>query len=258
MHVWPLDKNQSGVALQLLLQVGVEGPVLTDAENNAYIFRVTEAKETHVPSTPEEMAEIRGAIVRDLQRVAYFEQLKNQGKDLQASAATVGLKPAAAAKNLTVALTPKFARTTVGRSPKTGHLEYVTPPIDPKADPKAVPNDGRLGVIPEFTAAAFDLAMQLGRPTQGAVSRPSWVPSAGAPTPTPAATVSIDSTLTVYVLALDLYDPVPVNALTDERAKRAAELLGAQRGAYLQEWLKLGQTAMRNNFKPDGIELDKE
>ena len=160
MHVYPLDAKQTGVPMQLLLQVGVDGPVLIDESNNAYVYRVAEAQASHAPATEAEMAEILPQVTADLQRLAYYKQLQQKGSALEVVATASGLKSAAAASSEKLALTSPFARSELSFD-SAGQITFDYPAIDKT-----------LGRIPEFTKAAFAIADTLTQPVSGALALP--------------------------------------------------------------------------------------
>lgn len=72
----------------IMLQKGVAGPVVSDAEDNLYFFRVTDVDASREPASVDE---VREQVVKDLKRESEYQRLKSMLADLETKAKADGL-----------------------------------------------------------------------------------------------------------------------------------------------------------------------
>jgi len=70
------------------IQAHVAGPILSDTDGNLYLFRITEADAARPPKSLDESRE---EVVKDLQRLAHYEQLLAQLDAIEQSTETDGM-----------------------------------------------------------------------------------------------------------------------------------------------------------------------
>jgi hypothetical protein len=233
------------------LQTGVEGPVLSDAQKNQYVYRVTAAQAAHRPATPAEIAEKREQAALDVRRRLTFEQDVQRGQVLAQEAATAHLETIAQREHLTIATEPPF--TLLTEQPITYTLSIPVPrPLE------------TLGLVPAFSQAAADLgqASLAATPatgpgaTQAATSAPATSPAATRladllPPGARTSSVSVEALLKVFVLELASYSPLPVSEF-DRRGTREdiENLAQAEAIRAFAKWNTLEAAAQRVDFTP--------
>lgn len=70
------------------IQRGIASPPLTDGSHNLYIFRVTDADPSRPPASVDE---VRDDVVRDLRRIAHYEQIASELDSIEQTAIEQGL-----------------------------------------------------------------------------------------------------------------------------------------------------------------------
>ncbi|MEI8197729.1 MAG: hypothetical protein WCI73_17685, partial [Phycisphaerae bacterium] len=170
-HVREIKHDQKDPTLRLL-QVGFEGPILTDEEGNLYVYRIVDASPSHVPAKLEE---VQDAVARDLRRRQTFDFYVQAGQDIARAANTRSLAAVAAERELKIQLQPYFTRLNERPTRLGGAF----------AEPRTLPG---IGVLPEFTQAAYDLAEASANPTSAPTletSSTSTAPTSPPPPPPP-------------------------------------------------------------------------
>ena len=71
------------------IQATVAGPILKDTTGNLYVFRITEADGARPPG---DLEEVHDEVVKDLQRLAHYEELLTQLDDIKQITETEGLE----------------------------------------------------------------------------------------------------------------------------------------------------------------------
>lgn len=77
-----------GPTSRLYLQLGVEAPLVQDADGNVYLYRVVKAEKSHEPAS---VNEVRGQVVADLAKLAAYEAKVADGKAFAAAIAKDGM-----------------------------------------------------------------------------------------------------------------------------------------------------------------------
>jgi hypothetical protein len=83
----------------ILMQEGVPGPPLRDAEGNLYVFRIIDTDPTRQPTSVDE---VREQVVKDLKRQDEYQKLKQELPALEAEARSNGLLAVALARDTIV------------------------------------------------------------------------------------------------------------------------------------------------------------
>ncbi len=253
MNVHELQPNQQGLVASLHVQVGVDGPVVADQDGNQYVYRVTAASPSHQPATIDE-ENIRDDVIYDLRRVAMQAHNLKEASQLNDEASEIGLAKVALKHSLTTAVTADFTRLEPGElNPYTGAFGQPKPrSIEP------------LGIVPEFTTAAFQLmtAAALGDPV---ATQPATIPStqsaAAATTLRAAATklagslrkttyFPVDSRVSVFVIELTSSQPATLASFNDSRASLRDSARDSAVIPFIRKWYPLAETAQRIHFIP--------
>ncbi|HVX84640.1 MAG TPA: hypothetical protein VH253_07475 [Phycisphaerae bacterium] len=223
-----VDPDKSPITTRLSLQVGVEGPVLSDADGNLYVYRVTAADPAHEPKS---LDEVRPRVVQDLKRLQLYRQHQQQAKDLAEKASHENpdeLLALAKAQGLTADVSPSIDR-----------LE-------------ASSADTPLTKIPGLVETVFNLTGK--SPATQPASRPASAPaSAPATSPAdsaPATTLNDDPHLAVYVLNIKKYQPVTPMLFSIYRGSIFMQSQVAAVARFLNDWASLDAMAKRLNFVP--------
>jgi hypothetical protein len=246
MQVKPLDPEPKGISAQLLLQLGVEGPVFIDDEENhdAYVYRVSEVDAAHVPTKENEVNDAKRSAAQDLQRVALFNKYRGEAQEIEMKAISKGIAAAAAEKQFKTKTTSYFPRLFIRDRQGAMLAEVRSPYIDET-----------VGATPAFVNKAFELAGKLPGRVAGATSQPSNQLVAS----TPVGSVAVEEKLSVYVMQVDGYEPVTKSIYKTYGPSEAFQLIGARQGAFLQEWINIKQVAKRVGYKTlEGKELESE
>jgi hypothetical protein len=91
---------------KLPLQKNVAGPPMRDGSGNVYFFRIIDADPEHAPTSVDE---VRDAIVKDLKRLANYEQLVAQTDPLKQKAVDEGLLSVALSNDTVVQRTTEVS-----------------------------------------------------------------------------------------------------------------------------------------------------
>ncbi len=153
------------------MQVGVEGPVLKDAEGNRYLFRIIAAEAAHEPPSIDD-DEVRARVILDLRRAATYERYVGLGAQLAAEAAKSGLDATGRAHGWPVNVTDPFTR--LSARPPQSAAELTRRGLQPSIIPG-------LGVVPPLSDAAFKLATDTFPTGTAHASSASSVPASTAP-----------------------------------------------------------------------------
>ncbi len=257
LRVHKLEPKATGIAMLLHLQVGREGPLLTDADGNEYIYRVTAASAAHNPAS---LAKVKEQVIRDARLLEAFKADVKQGQDLVAVAGAKGLAVAAAQDGLKLYTPNRFSEFT------QGYNYYGQPVIQPTVvSTLAHP-------VPHFTEQAVRLAVQVQAagyhgdvlpvkpqapkaaghgPGKTAVARlPAAVAYTGMQHP---ATMLLDEPrLNVYVMQLIGSWPVPQAQLMDSenRGSDYDRVWFSSLQGFLGNFLSLKSVSQRVGFVP--------
>jgi hypothetical protein len=251
MKVHALNPNSKNIGLLLHLQVGYNGPVLTDTHGNMYLYRVIAVDKAHNPAT---LAMVRSAVVRDAQLLAAYRADKQDGVKLAAAAGQIGL-PAAAKKYHLAVLSPASFKA----------LENQLVGITPDGQPQYALVPGHLPGVQVRSAKLMDAAFLLARQalSKSKVTDVSINPAApkgksgtGGQSVAklvlthPCTSVNLDSELEVFVLQLADAKPVPVNILHDSTSLTGIGryLMGHLNESLLQQWFSYKAVTRRVGF----------
>lgn len=234
------------------LQVGLEGEILTDEQGNRYMYRVVEAEKTR---QPKNLDEVKDQVVLDVQRRKTYEHYLRQGKLFAQEAAAKGLSSVADREHLTIKTELPFTRLNFGRNSYT---------LEPQ--PLATLN----AVVPEFTQAAYNLALGYETPaTSQPATAPATAPSTMATTtPTTLAAVTtsrfnansprttsfgVEPSLQVFVMELLSFMPLGIDEF-DQIGTRQELIQQAQTDAarrFFRQWNTLDELCKRVKYVPD-------
>ena len=89
------------------VQNGLAGPVLTDRQGNIWVFRMTAVDPARAPTS---LDEVRPEVIEDLQRLAHWNELKNELGAMETEARASGLKSLAQARGQLVQGPSSFQR----------------------------------------------------------------------------------------------------------------------------------------------------
>ncbi len=251
MKVHALNPHSKNIGLLLHLQVGYDGPVLTDTHGNMYLYRVIAVSKAHNPKT---LAMVRSAVVRDARLLAAYRADKLAGAKLAGEAAHVGLEVAARKYHLAVFSPASFKA-----------LENQLVGITPEGQPQYALVPGHLPGVRvrsgKLMQAAFLLARQA---LTGAKTADTSTIAAAAPAKStspekvsaavvlthPCASVPLDSQLEVFILQLAAAKPVPVNILHDstDLAGVGQYLMGHLNANLLEQWFSYPAVTRRMGF----------
>ena len=252
MKVHALDPHSKNIGLLLHLQVGYDGPVLTDSHGNMYLYRVIAVSKAHNPAT---LAQVRSAVMHDAKLLAAYRADIKAGRALAVVAGRIGL-PAAAKKDHLAVFTPSSFKA----------LENQLVGMTPDGQPQYQLAPGHLpGVQVRSTKlmqAAFLLAHQALGGTPSA-NTPAAAHGTAQPKPSangqsaahlvlthPCTSVALDSQLEVFVMQLVTAKPVPVNILHDptDLAGVGRYLMGHLNQRLLEQWFSYGAVTKRLGF----------
>ncbi len=254
MKVRELDPKSKGLGVLLHLQVGRDGPVLTDADGNYYLYRITAVSPGHNPKT---LSQVQSQVVRDARLLEAYKADEKRGKTLAGWARRMGLAAAAKKADLPVKFPRAFTALTqvpVGTGPTGESLYFLVPSYVPGVH-------GRLG---RLTRAAIKLAREWqvaaesgklkGAKKQATITqflkqhKESQLIKELAGKP--AESVAVDPRLEVFVVQLVQARPLPANILdlADLRAENAGVLNFQMRELYLSGWLRYKEVAARVGF----------
>ena len=251
MKVHALDPHSKNIGLLLHLQVGYDGPVLTDTHGNMYLYRVIAVSKAHNPAT---LAMVRSAVVHDAQLLAAYHADIKAGVKLASAAARIGLPVAAKKYHLAVFSPASFKA-----------LENQLVGITPDGQPQYALVPGHLPGVQVRSAklmqAAFLLARQaMAKSNMADVSIKSGASQQKANTngqsvaklvlTHPCTSVDLDSQLAVFVLQLANAKPVPVNILHDstDLAGVGRYLMGHLNESLLEQWFSYTAVTKRVGF----------
>lgn len=244
LHVREISHDEKDPTLRLL-QTGFEGPILTDADGNLYVYRVVDASPAHVPARLEE---VKDAVERDLRRRQTFDFYVQAGQEIARAAAERNLATVAKERALKLEQQPFFSRLNERPTRFGGAF----------AEPRALPN---LGVLPEFTQAAYDLAQ-----VSTSSTPPATTSSASATAPAEAASqtatsipagvkatsIAIEPRLQVFVLELAAFKPLAIDEFdlpgTRQDLARMTEMDSML--VFVNRWGGIEAVAKRLNYVP--------
>jgi hypothetical protein len=248
LRVRALDPHSKGDGLLLHLQVGRQGPILTNrTTGDVYVYRVTAVSPAHDPTN---INQVKAKVLRASQLYMAFKTLERQSAKLAAVAPAESLKKAAAANGLRIANSGVFHPLT---------LEALYPGI-PQSPRIAMPS--RIKGVPfvsrKLVDSAFNLAYEAHLHGAKTVSYASLTKSeiaalaSGALTGPhhPAATVALHRYLTLIVMQLCGYDALPANALKSPYLLSGATqsmLNDPSQQAYVP-WFNFKQIAARMDY----------
>jgi hypothetical protein len=206
----------------LFLQVGPEGPLLTDAAGNFYLYRVVAAEKSHAPASVDE---VKNQVIEDLKKLATYEKRKEEAKQLAAQATAGDLVELAKARNIPAAVSAPFNQRA---------SEIPSPAIDTE---KAQ----TIGPVPGLVEAAFTMTKD------PAATQPVKDGKRVSAT----TTFASDATLRVYALELLDYTPTSAAEFAPRRVFLAQQFNGQAHQRFQQEWLSLDAIAARLNYVPE-------
>ena len=252
MKVHELDLHSKGLGLLLHLQVGRDGPVLTDSKGNDYIYRVTAVSPAHDPKT---LKQVQAQVVHDARLLEAYKADTARGAVLAALAVKIGLAAVAKKETLPVQFPNAFTALTrypVGYDASGEAINILVPSYVPGVH-------GRLG---QLTRASIRLARQEQAMKVAKSTRPETAAQllkteklsaliarlAGKP----ATCIAVDPRLEVFVLQLVHARPLPANVLAASyvRVGGASVLNFQMRQLYLGNWLRYKSVVARSGFVP--------
>ncbi len=246
LRVRALDPHSKGDGLLLHLQVGRQGPVLTNrTTGNVYVYRITAVSPAHDPTS---LNQVKTKVLRAAQLYMAFKTLERQSAKLAAVAPIESLKKAAAANGLRIENSGVFR-------PMTLSPVYMGMANSPEM---AVP--GRIKGLSfrsrKLVNTAFNLAYEAhlhgAKNTSYATLTKADIAALAAGAFTglhhPAATVILHRYLTIVVMQLCSFDALPADELKNTYILGRATLamLSAQEG-YLR-WFEFKQIAARMDY----------
>jgi hypothetical protein len=256
MKVHALDPKSKNIGLLLHLQVGFDGPVLTDSHGNQYLYRIVAANKAHNPAT---LNQVRSAVIRDARLLAAYQADQKSGAALAQQATRVGLPAAAKAYHLAVFSPDSFKalqNQIVGISP-SGQPQYQ---LVPGHLPGVQVRSTKL-MQAAFLLAHNAMAKAHANPmaiTSRVKADNNKSPAAGASGQVsaklklthPCTSVALDSQLEVFVLQLVNAKPIPENILHN-----ATDLAGVQgylirnlNQRLLEQWFSYPAVIKRAGF----------
>ncbi len=217
-------------------KIGAEGPLLTDAAMNNYIYRVTQAVPTHEPQSVDENS-IRKQVVEDYKKLESFKKDAERMKALVKAAEAGTLDALAAQEKLSISKPPEVTQLN-----SIDYQALTRPEVVAANDPKMIAAEMTMkGLdplkemlsIPDFTATAFALA-----------SRP-----ASAPAGKPAGGLESEGTLRCYVIQVQQVTPVAGKDFADNRRQL---IFSPQEDAitFVRDYLKKSALEARLQWKP--------
>ncbi len=255
MKVHALDAKSKNIGLLLHLQVGFDGPVLTDTNGNKYLYRIIAVSKAHNPAT---LAMVRSAVVRDARLLAAYQADQKSGADLAQRAMQVGLPAAAKAYHLAVfspasfkALENQFVGITPGGQPQyqlvPGHIPGVQVRSD-KLMQAAFLLAHKAMAGPNVKLMAATDSMKAGK--TGTPAATTGQTAAQLILTHPCINVALDSQLEVFVLQLVNAKPVPVNILQDASALAGLRgyLIRNLNERLLEQWFSYSAVTKRAGF----------
>ena len=250
MKIHTLDPKSKNIGLLLHLQVGFDGPVLTDSHGNKYIYRVIAVSKAHNPAT---MSLVKSAVVRDARLLAAYQADKKLGQTLAHQASTIGL-PAAAKANHLVVYTPSSFKA----------LENQVVGISPDGQPEYQMVPGHLPGVQVRSAKLMQAAFLLAHKAMAKVNGYGISSHSGASPTTlphgheaaqliithPCTSVALDPQLEVFVMQLVHAKPLPVNILhnSSDLAGAGGYLMRSLNQRLLQQWFSYAAVAKRAGF----------
>ncbi len=249
MRVRALDPHSQGDGLLLHLQVGRQGPVLTNrTTGDVYVYRVTAVSPAH---DPKNIKQVQSKVLHAAKLYLALKTLAKQGSEIAASAPRAGLIKTAAVHHLAVKNSGVF-------HPLTPKPLYPGVPQSPRV---AVPAriNGLNFRSRKLVGAAFNLAYAAhlhGAKTTAFSSLTKSELTALASGRLigphhPAAVVVLHRYLLAIVMQLGGYDAVPANALKNPMLLEGAEqamLNDPSQQAYVP-WFAMKQIEARMQYK---------
>jgi len=249
MRVRALDPHSQGDGLLLHLQVGRQGPVLTNrTTGDVYVYRITAVSPAHDPTS---ISQVRGKVLRAARLYLALKKLTALGSKLAQSAPQSGLTKIASAQSLRVKNSGIF-------HPLTTEALYPgmqqSPQIAVPASIRGLHFRSR-----KLVSAAFNLAYeahQRGAKTTAFASLTkselAAMASASLTGPHhPASCVVLHRYLLALVMQLGGYDAVPANALQNPMLLAGAEeaiFNDPSQQAYVP-WFSMKQIEARMHYK---------
>lgn len=247
-RVRALDPHSKGDGLLLHLQVGRQGPVLTNRiARDVYIYRVTAVNAAH---DPKSIQEVQAKVRRDAQLYLAFQSMTRQASSMAADSPKIGLKKLATTAGLKTGNSGVFHPLT---------LEAMYPGV-PQSPQIAMPaRIKRIGFRSrKLVDTAFNLAYQAHLHGAATISYTSLKASeiaalaAGILTGPhhPAAAVVLHRYLTVVVMQLCGFNALPANALKSPlllSSVTQSMLSDPSQQAYIP-WFNFKQIAARMDY----------
>jgi hypothetical protein len=220
----PNPTDSTGLGLLFHLQVGTEGPILTDpATGDEYIYRITAASPSHVPAT---LVEAQSTVENDAIMLRFYQADIAKAQQIVASAQQSSLAAAANAENLQLQTPGPFTA-----------LESLLTTNDGSEQHSIVP--GKIPGLPvsndDLMNAAFDLARRAADQA-AATTRP------GAISGKPATAIALDPQLQVVVMQLVQAQPMPSNQLV-----QMMQMISVEYGIDEPQW-QMAQVDLVNNW----------
>ncbi len=254
MKIRELNPHSKNIGLLLHLQMGFDGPVLTDSHGNMYMYRIIAVSAAHNPAT---LNLVRSRVVNDARLLAAYQADQKEGDALAIRAGRIGLPTAAKAYHLAVFSPAPFKA-----------LENQLVGITPQGRPQYGIVPGHLPGVQarssKLMRAAFMLAHQaLANGKDGAArsatapaatSRPAAAASAELEAHLtlthPCTSVALDPQLEVFVLQLVNAKPVPVNILhnSTDLAGVRGYLMDNLNQRLLAKWFSYSAVTRRAGF----------
>jgi hypothetical protein len=209
-HVKELTGEAKDDYGRFFLQVGPEGPVLSDDSGNLYLYRVIAADKAHPPASVDE---VRGQVVEDLKKIASYEKAQAEAKEMARKATAGDLLGIARNKNIPANVSKELTQT------------------------DTIPE---LGDAPGLVEAAFAMTKN------PAATQPMKDGKRASAT----TTFARDNVLRVHVLELVNYAPASAAEFAARRPELARQFAGRSRAQFMFKWLDLDAIAKRLKFVP--------
>ncbi|MDP7030186.1 MAG: hypothetical protein QF733_08200 [Phycisphaerales bacterium] len=213
------------------VQSGLAGPILTDRQNNIWVFRIID---TDAARPPADVDEVREDMTRDLQRLARWNAMQSELENMQTRAGGEGLDAYAASAGWTVQGPRSFQR-------------YLHPSI-PR--PATIPG---LGTDQELIDAIVDRSIELGT-----------TPLADVPAEERILILPSDANMAVMIASLD--GRTPLQQANYERfldqgvlqGRVLANELGGDNADNLAASFTTDALRARHNFRRSGEDQDAD
>jgi hypothetical protein len=210
-HVKDLKGEVKDDFSRFFLQVGPEGPTLTDDAGDIYLYRVIAADKAHTPASVDE---VRPQVVEDLKKIASYEKAQAEARELAQKATAGDLLGIARNKNIPAGTSKELTQT------------------------DTIPE---LGEAPGLVEAAFAMTKN---PAATQPMKDGHRVSA-------TTTFARDNVLKVHVLELVNFAPTSASEFAARRPQLTLQFATRSRLEFMFRWLNLDSIAKRLKYVPE-------